>query len=93
MEASNFATGAILIQDFGEGWQPVAFDSKKLKPSQRNYSAFDRKLLGIYRAVTYWRCYLHGRRFEVLTDHATLRHLLNQPELTNARRIRWIADL
>ena len=92
-DASGWATGAILLQDFGDGWHPVAFDSKKLNPAQRNYSAYDRELLAIYRAVLHWRCYLLGRRFEVMTDHATLRHMLEQPNLTNPRRIRWISEL
>lgn len=92
-DASGWATGAVLLQDFGQGWQPVAYDSKKLNSAQRNYSAYDRELLAIYRALLHWRCYLLGRRFEVLTDHATLRHMLEQPNLTNPRRIRWISEL
>ena len=28
-----------------------------------------------------------------MTDHATLRHMLEQPNLTNPRRIRWISEL
>jgi hypothetical protein len=92
-DASGWATGAVLLQDFGEGWQPIAYDSKKLNSAQQNYSTYDRELLAIFRALTHWRCYLLGRRFEVMTDHATLRHMLQQPQLTNPRRIRWISEL
>ena len=92
-DASNIATGAALMQDFGKGWQPIAYDSSKLNPAQRNYSTYDRELLAIYRAVTKWRHYLLSHYFEVLTDHATLKHLITQPELKNSRRIRWISDL
>ena len=92
-DASNFATGACLFQQYDDGWHPVVYDSKKLDDAQRNYSTYDKELLAIHRALMKWRCYLLGDYFEVLTDHATLRHLLQQPELKNARRIRWISDL
>jgi hypothetical protein len=66
---------------------------KKLNAAQLNYSAYDRELLAIVDSCKAWRCYLLGRHFEVVTDHATLKHLLTQPEVTNGRRIRWLDDL
>ena len=92
-DASNFATGACLLQLFDDGWHPLAYFSKTLNDAQKNYSAYDRELLAIYQAVLHWRHYLYGQHFKVITDHATLKHLIDQPELKNSRRIRWISDL
>ena len=46
-DASAVSIGGILEQDFGEGLQPVAFESKKLSPIEMRYSAYERELLGI----------------------------------------------
>ena len=46
-DASAVTVGAILEQDFGQGLQPVAFESRKLTPTETRYSAYERELLGI----------------------------------------------
>ena len=40
--ASLVSVGAILEQDFGKGLQPVAYDSRKLSPTEMRYSAYER---------------------------------------------------
>ena len=84
-DASLVSVGAILEQDFGNGMQPVAFDSRKLNPAETRYSAYERELLGIIWAIGKWRHYLEGRSFIVQTDHSSLKHLPNQPSVS--RRI------
>ncbi|GJP39177.1 hypothetical protein CLOM_g23567 [Closterium sp. NIES-68] len=49
--ASSVATGAILCQDQGHGLQPLAFDSRKLKPAECNYATHDREMLAIVHAI------------------------------------------
>ena len=46
-DASLVSVGAILEQDSGQGLQPVAFESRKLNPSETRYSAYERELLRI----------------------------------------------
>ena len=46
-DASLVSVGAILKQDFGQGLQPVAFESRKLNPAETHYLAYERELLGI----------------------------------------------
>lgn len=92
-DASGFAVGAVLEQDFGSGFQPVAYHSKKLNDAQRNYSTYDRELLAVVEAARTWRCYLLGVPFTCVTDHATLRHLMTQPEVSTGRRVRWLDQL
>jgi hypothetical protein len=87
-DASDFAVGAVLSQDQGQGPQPVAFISRKMNPHERNYAAHEKETLAIMHALKKWRVYLEGRHFTVYTDHATLRHFPNQPDLSR-RQARW----
>ena len=91
-DASDFAIRAVLAQDQGAGFLPVAYTSRKLQPAERNYSAYDKEMLAILHGVTKWRVYLEGRHFKIYTDHATLHYLPTQPTL-NGRQARWSETL
>ncbi|GJP39112.1 hypothetical protein CLOM_g23502 [Closterium sp. NIES-68] len=47
-DASDLAVGAVLLQDFGEGLQPITYESRKLNPAERNYRVHDKELLAIF---------------------------------------------
>ena len=64
-DASLVPVGAILEQDFGQGLQPVAFESRKLNPAETCYFVYERELLGIVWAIGKWRHYFEGRKFIV----------------------------
>ena len=53
-------------------WVPLAFFSKKLRPPERKYSAFDRELLALYLGIRHFRYFLGGRHFTAFTDHKPL---------------------
>ena len=53
-------------------WVPLAFFSKKLRPPERKYSAFDRELLALYLGIRHFRYFLEGRQFTAYTDHNPL---------------------
>ncbi|GJP45655.1 hypothetical protein CLOM_g5017 [Closterium sp. NIES-68] len=88
-DASDLAVGAVLLQDFGEGLQPIAYESRKLNPAERNYPVHDKELLAIVHAFKVWRCYLTGADVTVRTDHKSLQFIRAQPTL-NPRQIRWL---
>ncbi|GJP82565.1 hypothetical protein CLOP_g12808, partial [Closterium sp. NIES-67] len=88
-DASDFAISAILLQDFGEGLQPIAYESRKLQAAERNYPVHDKEMLAIVHAFKVWRCYLTGADVTVRTDHKSLQYLRAQPNL-NPRQIRWL---
>lgn len=71
-DASSIGVGAVLQQKIGESWKPIAFYSKKLTPAEAKYSAYDRELLGIFKAVKRFRYFVEGRSFHILTDHKPL---------------------
>ncbi|GJP31518.1 hypothetical protein CLOM_g12608 [Closterium sp. NIES-68] len=56
--ASDIFIGAILLENFGEGLQPIAYDSRKLQGTERNYAVQDMEMLAIINAFKTWRCYL-----------------------------------
>ena len=88
-DASGFAVGACLSQDQGNGLQPVCFMSKKMLPAERNYPIHEQELLAVICALKEWRHYLHGAKFQVVTDHKSLQWLQTQPNLS-ARQTRWV---
>ena len=70
VDASDYALGAELAQKDRQGsWRPIAFFSRRLKPAERKYSAFDRELLAIFSSIKHFRHFLEGRSFTVFTDH------------------------
>ena len=84
-DACQYAIGAVLEQDFGQGPQPVAFLSKKLTATQRNYPPGDQEALAIITALQEWRCYLQGSHFTVNSDHHTLQRLQTQSNISGRR--------
>lgn len=71
-DASDYAVGAVHEQWVDGAWQPLAFFSRQLRPSERKYSTFDRELLALYLAVRHFRSLLEGRQFTAFTDHKPL---------------------
>ncbi|GJP85601.1 hypothetical protein CLOP_g15706 [Closterium sp. NIES-67] len=88
-DASNIAIGAVLLHDFSDGLQPVAYESRKLQGVEKNYTVHDKEMLAIVHAFKTWRCYLKGVDVTVRTDHKSLQYLRAQPNL-NPRQIRWL---
>ena len=70
-DASDYAVGAVLTQRFPDtGFDhPIAYHSRKLKPSEINYPAWAKELLAIVDALRTWRIYLDGQKFTMVTDH------------------------
>src|SRR3954470_20539886 len=53
-DASEGALGAILTQKQDDKWRPVAFLSKALNPTERNYKIHDKELLAIITTFDEW---------------------------------------
>lgn len=88
-DASNTAIGAVLQQRDGDTWRPLGFFSKALSKPQQSYSAYDRELVAIHRAIRHFRSSIEGRTFHILTDHKPLVHVFFQkPETATPMRIR-----
>ena len=65
-DASNIGVGAVLEQEYEEGWRPVAFWSRRLKDAEMRYATTDKEWLAIVEAVSRkWRHYLEDVPFVV----------------------------
>lgn len=87
-DASNVALGAILSQGSIGSDLPIAYASRTLNESEQNYSTVEKELLAIVYATKYFRPYLYGRKFTIITDHKPLTYLFNLKE-PNSKLIRW----
>lgn len=87
-DASNYAIGAVLSQGTIGSDKPIAFASRTLNTSEINYSTIEKELLAIVWSTKYFRPYLFGRKFKVVTDHKPLQWVMNLKE-PNSRLTRW----
>ena len=71
-------------------WRPVAFISKSLSDTERNYKIHDKEMLAVVRCLEVWRYFLEGTttRFEIWTDHKNLEYFIKVQKL-NRRQTRW----
>jgi len=74
-DTSDYATGGVLSTKCEDGkWKPVAFISKLLNPTERNYEIHDKEMLAVIRCLEAWRYYLEGAKleFEIWMNHKNL---------------------
>ena len=93
-DASEFAIGATLSQYQNGAWHPVAFMSKAMSETERNYEIYDKELLAIMTSLDQWRHYLMGASsdFEIWSDHKNLQYF-RKPQKLNRRQARWATEL
>jgi transposase InsO family protein len=77
-DASDTSMGAVLEQKLANFWKPLAFFSRKFTSAQRKYSAYDRELTAVYETIKFFRHFLEGRSFKILTDHKPLIYAFQQ---------------
>ena len=74
---------------------PIAFFSRKLSATEKNYSAFDRELLGSNEAIKHFRHFFEARPFTLYTDHKPLTYALpsaSERSPHQARHLSFIAE-
>lgn len=93
IDASDYAVGAVLLQDQGHGLQPCAYYSKKLNPAQRNYSVGDKEMLAMKLALLEYKIYVEGLPTVMCTDHRNNVDLLTRPvDKVASRRIARVIE-
>ena len=89
VDTSDYATGGVLSMKGEDGkWRPVAFLSKSLNKTERNYEIHDKEMLAIIRGLEAWRHLLEGAqfKFEIWKDHKNLEYFMKVQKL-NRRQV------
>jgi len=90
VDTSDYATEGVLSMEVeNRRWKPVAFLSKSLNKTKRNYEIHDKEMLAIIRGLEAWRHLLERVqfRFEIWTDHKNLEYFMKAQKL-NRRQAR-----
>lgn len=87
-DASNYAIGAVLSQNNNNKDLPIAYASRTLNEHEVNYSTTEKELLAIVWTVKYFRPYLYGRKFKIITDHRPLTWLMSLKD-PSSKLVRW----
>ena len=92
-DASGTAIGSVLMQKQGDGTtRVIAYGGRSLLPRDRAYSVTELEALAVIDGVKHFAPYLHGRHFDLFTDHANLKYLLTAKDL-KGRAMRWALTL
>jgi hypothetical protein len=91
-DASNHGLGAVLSQGQVGKDLPVAYASRSLNQAESHYTTSEKELLAIVWATKYFRPYLYGRRFKVVSDHKPLVWIMNVKD-PGSRLMRWRIQL
>ena len=87
-DASNKAIGAALGQVEEKLPYAIYFVSKNLSKAELNYTVTEKELLAVVHSLNKFSHYITSYQTFVHTYHATIRYLMNKPEV-NSRIIRW----
>ena len=60
VDTSDYVTGVLSIECKDGIWRPVAYLSKSLNETERNYEIYNKEMLAIIRGLENWRYLLEG---------------------------------
>src|SRR4030043_488864 len=81
-DASLMGLGGVLMQNR----QVVPYASRQLKVHEKNYPTHYLELAAVVFVLKIWRHYLYGSKFEVFSDHKSLKYIFDQKELNMRQR-------
>ena len=75
----DYVTGGVLFMECeDEKWRSVAFLSKSLNETEKDYEIHDKEMLAVIRGLENWRHLLDDikYKFEVWTNHKNLEYFM-----------------
>ncbi|GBN30968.1 Transposon Ty3-G Gag-Pol polyprotein [Araneus ventricosus] len=93
-DASPYGVGYVLSNLMPDGREaPIAYASRTLTSTERNYSQLDKEALSIIAGVKKFHYFLYGHTFTLVTDPQPLLELFNNmkliPDIISPRMLRW----
>ena len=79
-DVSDYATEEVLLVKCEDRkWRPVAFISKSMNPTERNYEVYNKEILAVIRCLEAWRYYLKEAKvqFEIWMDYKNLQYFIS----------------
>jgi hypothetical protein len=87
-DASGKEIGVVLMQ---EGW-PLAFTNKQFSKRNLGKSIYEKEMLAILHVVDLWCPYLLGKRFQIKTNHQSLKYFMEQ-RISSPEQQKWVTKL
>ena len=91
-DASSTCIAAILMQMKNEHKVLISAASRTLTLAKKNYGVVERETVAVVYGITYFRSYLFGKTFLVITDQKCLKYLQTFKNL-NSHIVRWLLSL
>lgn len=87
-DASATAIGGVISQGAIGSDRPIAYASRTLNKAEEKYPVIEKECLAIVYCVNYFRPYVYGREFSLVTDHKPLVWLHSVKDPAN-RLVAW----
>ena len=71
-DASKSGIGAVLLQEYGNRWRPVAYTSRALSAAECNYAQIEKEALALSYACEKFHVFIYGKTVWAETDHKPL---------------------
>jgi transposase InsO family protein len=91
-DASDFALGAVLMQEHEGCLHPVAYHSRKFTPAESRYGAYAREMSAVIDSLKHFEYYCDGQHTTVESDQEALSWFWQQSHL-DKQQARWMAAL
>ena len=92
-DASSLGLDAVLSQKDNDGREVVIrYASRRMNDAERSYSATNLECLAVVWAVQYFRKYVAGSHFQIMTDHTAITSLM-KTQNPHRQTARWIITL
>ena len=87
-DVSDYVTGGVLSMRYkDERWRLVAYISKSLSDTKKNYEIHDKEMLAVIMCLEVWRHFLEDTwiKFEVWMDHKNLEYFMSSQKLNRCQ--------